>query len=118
MDFRQNVETIVRQDPRYKTEAYEFVSEAVGYTCELLECRRHITGQELLEGIRECALEKFGPLAKFMLNEWGVRCCGDFGYIVFNMVNMGLLGKTEQDRIEDFSDGYDFEEAFEKPFEG
>ncbi len=117
MDLKQGVKTIIRQDPRYRSEAYEFVNEAVVYTCELLNCRRHVTGQELLEGIRKYALKKFGPMAKLVLNEWGVRRCEDFGNIVFNMVEKGLLGKTDEDSLEDFSGGYDFEEAFEKPFE-
>jgi uncharacterized repeat protein (TIGR04138 family) len=55
-------------------------------------------------------------MALTVLNEWGIKCCEDFGDIVFNMVEFQLLGKTEQDSREDFKGGYDFEEAFRKPF--
>lgn len=116
MEFNQGIEEIVKEDPRYSSEAYEFVNEALAYTCTKLERPRHVTGQELLQGIREYALKKFGPMARFMINNWGVSRCEDFGRIVFNMVERGLLGKTENDRLEDFNGGYDFEEAFDKPF--
>jgi uncharacterized repeat protein (TIGR04138 family) len=77
---------------------------------------RHVSGQELLAGIREYALGQFGPMTKMILEEWGIRSCHDFGEIVFNMVEVGLLAKTDKDTREDFKDGYDFEDAFRKPF--
>jgi uncharacterized repeat protein (TIGR04138 family) len=55
-------------------------------------------------------------MAKTVLNRWGVRQCEDFGEIVFNLVEKRILGKTEQDRKEDFSGGYDFDEAFGQPY--
>jgi len=51
-----------------------------------------------------------------VLNEWGVHRCEDFGEIVFNMVEHDLLAKTSEDSRENFKGGYDFEEAFRKPF--
>ena len=77
-----------------------------------------MSGQQLLEGIREFALRQYGPMAITVLDEWGVRRCEDFGEIVFNLVDHGhgLFGKTETDSREDFKGGYDFEEAFKKPF--
>ena len=83
---------------------------------DLPEEEKHVTPQELLTGIRTHALEEFGPMAMTVLEEWGVRSCRDFGEIVFNMVNIGLLKKTERDQITDFDQGYDFAEAFRKPF--
>ena len=77
---------------------------------------RHVTGQELLEGIRGYALTQFGPMVELVFAEWGVHRCEDFGEIVFNMVDIGLLGKTEQDSREDFQNGYNFHDAFRKPF--
>jgi uncharacterized repeat protein (TIGR04138 family) len=77
---------------------------------------RHVTGQQLLEGIRLYALQQFGPMALTVLEEWGVRRCEDFGEIVFNMVENRLLGKTESDSRDDFKGGYDFHEAFRQPF--
>ena len=77
---------------------------------------RHVTGQELLGGIRDYALGQFGPMTMTVFEEWGVRSCADFGEIVFNMVEHSLLAKTERDSREDFKDGYDFADAFRKPF--
>ena len=107
---------ILEADKRYTAEAYLFVREGLDHTVRRLEKPRHVSGQELLEGIREYALQEFGPVAKRVLSEWGIRECLDFGHIVFNLVNHGLLGKTAEDSIEDFTGGYDFAEAFLAPF--
>lgn len=107
---------ILEKDVRYKPEAYLFVREALDHTVRQLEKPRHVSGQELLSGIREHALSEYGPVAKRVLLEWGIHECIDFGHIVFNLVNEGLLGKTAEDSIEDFHGGYDFTEAFLHPF--
>jgi uncharacterized repeat protein (TIGR04138 family) len=77
----------------------------------------HVSGQELLGGIRSLALEQFGPMAMTVLEEWGVRHCEDFGEIVFNMVDNNLLAKTTEDSRDDFKGGYDFEQVFCQPFQ-
>ncbi len=115
-DFKKMLSEILEKDERYSVNAYVFIRHALDYTLITMGIKGHVTGQELLQGIRQFALEKFGPMAKFILDEWGVKNCRDFGSIVFNMVDAALLGKTEEDSIEDFDDGYDFSEAFEKPF--
>lgn len=120
-NFEESLETILKKDIRYHRDAYFFVREALDHTQKhvaksMKNKVRHITGQELLGGIRESALEQFGPMALTVLHEWGIRRCEDFGEIVFNMVENSLLAKTEEDRREDFSGGYDFEEAFRKPY--
>ena len=107
---------ILQRDLRYTAEAYFFVREALDHIVRQLEAPRHISGQELLDGIRKYALAEFGPLTKRVLFEWGITECIDFGHIVFNLVNEGLLGKTDEDSIDDFADGYDFAEAFVHPF--
>lgn len=121
-NFQREIEKITEKDPRYSVEAYEFVSDAVVYTARLLERtslkNRHISGKELLDGIRKYAIDQFGPLAGEVLKGWGIHDGRSVGDIVFNMVNNQLLGKTENDSIEDFNDGFDFEEAFGKPFAG
>jgi len=116
IDFFRVVEEIVAKDPRYKVEAYEFVMRALNYTQRKLERPRHVTGRELLEGIREYGLDRFGLMSRTVFENWGVRKTEDFGNIVFNMVDAGLMSKTEEDSIEDFKDGYDFEEAFDKGY--
>ena len=107
---------ILARDPRYTVEAYAFVRAGLDFTVRRLKKPRHVSGQELLEGIREFAIEEFGPMAKTVLNGWGIAHTEDVGEIVFNMVETGLLGKTEKDNRADFANGYDFDEAFRKPF--
>ncbi len=121
VSFEETIEQIRAKDPRYQREAYLFVREALDYTQKTTgkDSRgqlRHVTGQELLTGIRAFALAQFGPMAMTVLEEWGVHTCPDFGEIVFNMVEIGLLAKTETDSRADFSDGYDFYESFRTPF--
>jgi uncharacterized repeat protein (TIGR04138 family) len=115
-EFEAELKKIIAKDPRYSMDAYVFVRYALDYTVRTLGVQRHVTGQELLEGIRQFALDKFGPMVRFLFREWGVETCEDFGNIVFNMVDNRLLGKTEEDSIDDFSGGYDFYDAFEKPY--
>lgn len=121
----QTIEQLSRiraRDPRFDLEAYDFVRQALDYTLREMgkgrssRVRRHVSGQELLEGIRRFALKEFGPITGLILEEWGVRRCEDFGDIVFNMVDSGILGKSEEDRREDFVGGYSFDEAFRRPF--
>ena len=121
VSFEEALARIEAKDPRYHREAYLFVREALDHTQKTIgkDARgriRHVTGQELLVGIREYALQQFGPMAKTVLEEWGIQGCPDFGEIVFNMVEVGWLAKTEKDSRADFAGGYDFEEAFRKPF--
>ncbi len=107
---------ILKKDLRYKPEAYCFVREGLDHTVRHLEKPRNVSGQELLDGMRKFALAEYGPVTKRVLSEWGINECVDFGNIVFNLVNEGLLGKTDEDSIEDFMTGYDFHEAFIMPF--
>lgn len=121
-EFSEVVGLIRREDARFGKGAYLFVRQALDFTMsrreeEKAEARsRHVRGPELLAGIRDFALEQYGPLAFTVLQEWNIRCCRDFGEIVFQLVDYGVLGKTEEDSIEDFADGYDFRSAFLKPF--
>ena len=120
VNFEEALEQILAKDARYHRESYSFVREALDYTQKLVgkqsPRQSHISGQELLEGIRQYAMAQFGPMAMTVLEEWGVRECRDFGEIVFNMVEIGLLAKTEKDSRADFHSGYEFGEAFRKPF--
>src|SRR5437016_4511156 len=120
--FEDGVEQIVTRDPRYHRDAYFFVREALDHTQNMSgktpkkEEVRHVSGQELLNGIREYALQQFGPMTLTVLEAWEVKCCEDFGELVFNMVETRLLAKTERDSRDDFKNGYDFHEAFRKPY--
>ena len=120
VSFEEALDLIRAKDPRYHREAYHFVKEALDHTQKNIgrrhRGRKHVSGQELLAGIREYALAQYGPMTMMLLEQWGVHNCRDFGEIVFNMVEIGWLAKTEEDSRADFGDGYDFAEAFRKPF--
>ncbi len=103
---------ILRKDRRYAVEAYRFVFEALDHTIRKLGERRHVSGQELLEGIRDLALELFGPLGKTVFNAWGIHRTEDFGEIVFNLVEAELMSKNDKDTRGDFEDGFDFNAVF------
>jgi len=105
-------------------QSYQFIFEALDYTASHLgkkynssiEEERHVTGQELSEGIKQFAMEKFGYMTRIVLEQWGITKSGDFGEIVFNLVDSGLMGKTETDSLEDFKDLYDFYSEFDEKF--
>ncbi|MBN2464385.1 hypothetical protein JXD38_02005 [candidate division WOR-3 bacterium] len=111
------LEQVIAKDPRYKPNAYVFVHDALDHTWARLNQRRHITGRELLDGVKDLALKRYGPMAKAVLNSWGVKTTDDVGAIVFNLVNAGVLSKTEEDRIEDFHEVYDFDDVFVRSYD-
>jgi uncharacterized repeat protein (TIGR04138 family) len=123
-DFADIVSLICKEDPRFDRKAYDFVRLGLDHAVKELrkkdasraERSRHVTGPELLDGLRAYALDQFGPMTKTVLNAWGVRRCRDFGDIVFNLIEYNVFSKTDNDRREDFTDLYDFDEAFVKPF--
>lgn len=112
-DFNKKVEEIIKKDSRYKFDAYVFVMEALWFTQNKLKRKGHVRGGELLGGIREFAIEQYGPMTKAVFKHWGVRTTEDFGEVVFNMVENGLMGRTEKDSRDDFKNVYDFQEAFD-----
>jgi uncharacterized repeat protein (TIGR04138 family) len=124
-DFSEIVAQICKEDSRYDRKAYDFVRLGLEHTVKDLRKRdaaraersRHVNGAELLDGLRAYALEQFGPLAKTVLNAWGVQNCRDIGEIVFNLIEYNVFSKTDNDRREDFSEVFDFDEAFVKPFQ-
>jgi uncharacterized repeat protein (TIGR04138 family) len=85
---------VVAADGRYHVNAYRFVYEALDYTVKQLEKKRHITGRELLEGIKNLALEQFGALAIMVFDVWGVHKTADFGNIVFNLVEAEMMSRS------------------------
>jgi uncharacterized repeat protein (TIGR04138 family) len=119
---------VVRRDPRYPFEAYEFLYAALNYTQRMLgrvpregeagepgpEC--HVSGPELLEGVRRLALREFGLMARTVFRLWGINRTDDFGELVFNLVGENLMSKTESDCREDFHDLYDLDEALVQGF--
>jgi len=119
--FAEALESVVTNDPRYQREAYVFLRDALDFTTKQQKkvkgvTVRHVSGPELLDGVRRYALKEFGPMVMTVFDSWGIRSCEDVGNIVFNLIGAGVFGKTEEDSIEDFKNVYDFHEAFVKPF--
>lgn len=105
--FKDTIRRIVDDDPRYAIDAYEFINQAVSYTANKLKRSRkarnpHISGQELLKGISEYAIEQFGPMASEVLKNWGLKDGSSIGNVVFNMVEQQLLYASKDESIEDF----------------
>jgi len=119
---------IVRKDPRYAYEAYEFVFEALSHTQKKLGRQpksepgadigpqHHVTGKELCEGILELARREFGLMARTVFRLWGIQRTDDFGEIVFNLVESNLMRKTNDDERDDFHEIYDLDEALVREY--
>ncbi len=101
------LQQVLAKDPRFAAEAYVFVFEALPVAQRLAGAERHVTGRQLLDGIVALAGERYGRMARSVLNSWGVRTTDDFGAIVFNLVDAGLMSKTDDDTIEEFHAVYD-----------
>ncbi len=118
---------VLHKKKQYHRNAYEFLFEALRYTQETLnrgvvlegadEDSAHISGKELLEGIRQLALEKYGLLSQTVFRYWGVETTEDFGRIVFDLIERGEMRKTERDQLCDFIDIYDFQKTFDEDYE-
>jgi uncharacterized repeat protein (TIGR04138 family) len=115
--FREGIMDRIRaRDPRFDEGAYLFVLAALEYSQARLPERRHISGRELAEACRDLALERFGVMARLVLEHWGVRSTGDLGDIVFTLVELGLLISQPTDTREEFAGVFDFDQAFEREY--
>ncbi len=118
--FDEAVARLCARDSRYPPQAYLFLNEGLIHTLQQVKEKegraRQVTGAELSDGLRHYALQQFGPLALTVLARWNIHATRDFGEIVFALLAAGLLGKTDEDKIEDFDHLFDFHEAFRTPF--
>jgi uncharacterized repeat protein (TIGR04138 family) len=116
--LEDKIQSVRRRDRRFSRNAYYFVLDALDYTMthfgrdQLTGEDRHVGGRELLIGIKEYAAEQFGAMAAMVFERWGVRSAGDFGEIVFNLIDAELLSRRPSDSRLDFIDGVDFRETF------
>lgn len=114
----KEIRELALRDGRYSPEAFRFLFESLSTAIKLAgkegakDQERHVTGQEVLGGMRLHASDLFGPLAAQVWRSWGVKSTLDWGHVVFLLVEAGLLNRQESDSIDDFKDGFDFEEAF------
>ena len=128
-----SLQQLVDKDGRYPVEAYFFIREALAFAADSIEVgsddhstseqlernrrERHLSGQELCEAIRCYALNQYGYMAKVVLNRWGIESTSDFGEIVYNMIDVGIMKKSSRDQKSHFDDVYKFDEAFVDDFQ-
>ena len=120
---------LVRRDPRYAYEAYEFVFAALAHTQKMLGRSapddphvepgpdHHVSGPELLQGVRDLALREFGLMARTVFRLWGIDKTDDFGEIIFNLVEANLMSKTPTDSRADFQNVYDLDQALVRDYQ-
>ncbi|HQR06897.1 MAG TPA: hypothetical protein PLN21_08750 [Gemmatales bacterium] len=113
------LQELCRRDQRYPFEAYDFVYQALGFVQNemknkgtIKEGPNHVTGQQLSEGCRDFALQEYGMMAGTVLNSWNIKETADIGELVYNLININLMTRTDTDRKEDFHNVYDMKKAF------
>ena len=123
---------LLAEDRRYKFEAYQFVGAGLEYAQDVLRLGkpgpakrrrgeasrevRHVSGPELCWALKELAHQQYGLMAKLVLANWGVHSTSDFGAIVFNLIRIGKMSKSDRDRREDFDNVFDFEQALVRDY--
>jgi uncharacterized repeat protein (TIGR04138 family) len=124
---------LLAEDRRYKIEAYQFVGAGLEYAQNVLKLGRpgpskksrgkadakpvrHVSGQELCWALRQLAHQQYGLMAKLVLESWGICSTSDFGAIVYNLIEIGKLSKSDRDRREDFDHVYDFQQALVRDY--
>jgi uncharacterized repeat protein (TIGR04138 family) len=110
------LDRLKERNPRYHEKAYLFLLSSLHHVLDELEQPRHISGAELAEGARSLAQERFGPLARTVLEHWGIHSTQDLGELVFALVDAGILIAEDHDSPEDFLGLFDFEEAFDRNY--
>lgn len=122
--FQEAVQHFLIEDPRYPIEAYLFIRDGFEYVMKQIAeekqtdtlPRMHLTGAQLSKGLKDFALDEFGPMAAFTLGEWNIRSTSDFGELVYNLIKMGIFSKTKDDRREDFDNVFDLEAELRSPY--
>jgi len=116
-DYEKTLDRVLEEDPRYTREAYLFIQAALDFYQRRHRggrIREHLTGPDLLRGIRELAILEYGPMARSVLNHWGLERGEDVGEMVYNLIGVGLMAKTEEDRREDFDGVMAFDETMDQ----
>lgn len=121
VQFEQSVISILKRESRFDAHAYFFLKDALDFTLRRIAetnggKARHVSGEELLEGFRDHALEQFGPMASTLMAEWGVNQCQDVGDMVFLLIDEQVFGRQESDRREDFAGAFDLHRDLAAPF--
>ena len=120
LDFAEAVAVLTDADPRYHADAYSFLRDGLDLAVKVRKRQLgesgHVTGQQVCEGLRQLATKCFGPMVPVVFEYWGIRKTDDFGEMVWNLIELGVFGRTENDSREDFRNVYSFHEAFVEPY--
>jgi uncharacterized repeat protein (TIGR04138 family) len=120
LDFSEAVALLGGDGSPYHQDAYFFLREALDFAVKLRKRQAgeggHVTGAQLCEGIRQLALKSYGPMVPTVFEYWGIRKTDDFGEMVWNLIDLGVFGRTETDSKDDFREVYSFHDAFVAPF--
>ncbi|GAB4152408.1 MAG: hypothetical protein Kow00107_02920 [Planctomycetota bacterium] len=108
------IQAILKRDDRYDVRAYAFVNEALNFVVSSLPKNRHISGRELLDGLRKLALNRYGNMARLVLESWGIFSSEDVGEIVFNLIEAGVLARQDTDTRDDFVGVLNFKKVFDE----
>jgi uncharacterized repeat protein (TIGR04138 family) len=106
-----DIQELARLDGRFDAQAFGFIGEGLRHAAKLYGkdapgcAERHLTATQLVEGVLELAVERFGMLAELVLRSWGVKRSEDVGSITFLFIEHGIFSKQPSDRLEDFSGG-------------
>jgi uncharacterized repeat protein (TIGR04138 family) len=119
--FEESVSRALARDARYAADAYAFLRDSLDFTIRGAQKGRaretgHVSGPELCKGLRDYAVQQYGPMVPTIFETWGIRSTRDIGEMVFNLIAAGAFSKSDTDSPQDFDNIYDFHEAFVKPF--
>ena len=70
----------------------------------------------MLRGTVELAVREFGMMAPVVFKQWGVRKTDDVGEIVFKLIKVQRLSKSDRDDPDDFHDLFDLHQALTDGF--
>ena len=122
-NFSEVINAILSKDSRYRAEAYCLLRDVLHLAFKRRKKSRkekpslHVSHIELLNEFRTYVLKEFGPMGITVLHSWGIKNADDIGQMVFHLIEMGVLAKTEKDQLDAFAKGLDFQEAFVMPFQ-
>lgn len=111
-----------RPNLQFHHQAYLFVTDALSESQEKFARDRlgnnggHISPRELLDGVRMLGQRRYGMMAPAVLRFWGISSTADVGRIVFEMIALGDMKKTENDQFSDFVDVFSFHDAFDTDY--
>ncbi len=117
--FEDAVDAIMEKHLEYSAEAYTFMRQALDAAAEQFHKSKespHLSAEELYLGAAACALEEYGPLARLVLSRWGIRHSKDIGAIVYNLIEVGVFGKQESDKREQFDHLRPLGELLDAPY--